>query len=202
MPNQVPMNKNSIKSIVVEGFDGSGKSTIAKWIAENLNYEYHKSPSENFAKVREEFDSPDTPIHERLAFYTGDCIRISMLMEKEPYKNYVFDRYYYSTLAYHNAKYPGSTDLITKLCSNLKQPDLVILVRANYNTIHDRIAKRNENSKNDVLFLEENLVKEIYCQYQSTVNVPMIEINNNGNLSDAIDQIKNYFNEKGIDYFL
>jgi tRNA A37 threonylcarbamoyladenosine biosynthesis protein TsaE len=41
------MKKNNF--IVVEGFDGSGKTSTAKWLEKELGYTYIKSPTGVFA---------------------------------------------------------------------------------------------------------------------------------------------------------
>jgi thymidylate kinase len=95
--------------IVVEGFDGSGKTSIAKWLEADLGYTYTKSPTGAFALARELFDDVDCiPLRDRLAFYTGDCIRVSELLRSECLEEkVVLDRYYPSTYAttkpYHQA---------------------------------------------------------------------------------------------------
>lgn len=186
------MKKTIKQTIAIEGFDGTGKSTIAKWISENYDFDYHKSPSENFASVRSHFDNLQTPIHERLAFYTGDCIRISMMLNKDKDKKYVLDRYYYSTVAYHEAKYPGSTKEIQRICQLLQKPDVVFLIKADYQTLKNRIITRNENIENDELFLTEELVNRIYENYKKVINVPIIEIENNGDFENVINQLKKH----------
>lgn len=183
------MNGERPRIIAVEGFDGSGKSTIAKWIADNMGYEYHKSPTGIFAQVRNEFDKAETSLHDRLPFYIGDCVRVSMMLQSN-LNNFVLDRYYYSTLAYHEAKYPGSIKELVGICRQLAQPDLVILVKAPFETLVKRIADRNENSLNDALFQNEKLVSEIYFNYQKFINVPIIEINNSGSFEEVTNKLK------------
>ena len=184
------MKPKDYRIIAVEGFDGSGKTTIAKWIAEYLGYEYHKSPSEIFAQVREKFDATSAPMHERLAFYTGDCIRMSMMFEQNPDKRYVLDRYYHSTVAYHEAKEPGVTVPLMKIYESLHKPDIVFLIKSDYETIIQRIKSRNANSLNDELFLKKKLVDKIYSNFMEIIDVKCIVIHNNSDFETVINQIK------------
>ena len=184
------MKINKTRIVAIEGFDGSGKTSIAKWIAEYLGYEYHKSPSEAFADVREKFDSVSIPMHERLAFYTGDCIRMSMMFEQNPDKKYVLDRYYYSTVAYHEAKQPGVTSPLTEIYKSLHKPDVVFLIISDFETIIHRIKSRNENALNDDLFLTKKLVNKIYSNFKKIIDVNCVLIHNNEDFETAINQIK------------
>jgi len=185
------MKKINNRVIALEGFDGSGKSTIAKWIAENYGYEFQKSPSENFANVRDVFDKPETGMRERLAFYMGDCLRMSMLMRQMPNKKYVLDRYFYSTIAYHEAKKKGCTNGLKMVCRTFKKPDLVILVKSDFETIKRRIINRNENAANDQLFLTEELVNQIYSNYEDIIDTRLLVVNNNSDLDNVYKQIEN-----------
>jgi len=184
------MKKINNRVIALEGFDGSGKSTIAKWIAEKYGYEFQKSPSENFANVREVFDKPETGMRERLAFYMGDCLRMSMLMRQEPNKKYILDRYFYSTIAYHEAKRKGATKGLKRVYRTFHKPDLVILVKSDFETIKRRIISRNENAANDQLFLTKKLVSKIYSNYLTVIDTRLIVVNNNSDLNKVYKQIE------------
>lgn len=185
------MKKTKNRVIALEGFDGSGKSTIAKWISEKYGYEFQKSPAENFAKAREHFDRPETHMRERLAFYMGDCLRMSMLIREQPNKKFVLDRYFYSTIAYHEAKSEGATRGLKSVYRNFKKPDLVILVKSDFKTIKSRITARNENALNDQLFLTNKLVCNIYKNYLNVIDTKFIVVNNNSDLSSVYKQIDN-----------
>jgi thymidylate kinase len=182
------MKNNNKRIIAVEGFDGTGKSTISNVVANNLGFEYHKSPSGLFSKVRDEFDKNEINYQDRLAFYIGDCVRISMMLQNSN-SSFVLDRYYYSTLAYHEAKFHNSTTGLLDLCRCLTQPDLVILIRSPFEVLKKRIIDRNEEFSNDIMFLNECLINEIYSNYKKFINVPLIEVDNNGHLKDVLNNL-------------
>jgi thymidylate kinase len=185
------MKKTKNRVIALEGFDGSGKSTIAKWIAEKYGYEFQKSPAENFANVREVFDKPEKGMRERLAFYMGDCLRVSMLLREEPNKKFVLDRYFYSTIAYHEAKREGVTKGLKSIYRTFHKPDLVILVKSDYEIIKSRITARNDNAPNDQLFLTKKLVSNIYNNYLNVIDTKFVVVYNNSDLSIVYKQIDN-----------
>jgi thymidylate kinase len=175
--------------IAIEGFDGAGKSTLSKYISNSLGYEYHKSPSGIFAEVRTEFDKKDVSFAERLPFYLGDCIRVSMLLNEFPNKKFVLDRYYYSTLAYHEGKQKGVTSPLLSIFYGLKQPDLVFLIKTDFDVLTERINQRSLKSLNDELFLKKELYEEIYNLYEKYINIPYHIIDNNGTLESSKQQI-------------
>ncbi|HRH02315.1 MAG TPA: dTMP kinase [Bacteroidia bacterium] len=186
------MKKIQNRVIALEGFDGSGKSTIAKWIAEKYGYEFQKSPSENFANEREVFDMPNTGMRERLAFYMGDCLRLSMLLREDPKKKYVLDRYYYSTIAYHEARRKGVTSQLKKIYRTFYKPDLIILVKSDFETIQRRIKLRKEKAANDSLFLSKKLFNKIYVNYQNIIDTRCIVIDNNEDLKLVFKKIDKF----------
>lgn len=181
--------KQEPRIIAIEGFDGAGKTTLSKYVSDFFCYEYHKSPTGIFAKVRNEFDKQDVSFEERLPFYVGDCIRISLLLSKFENRKFVLDRYYYSTIAYHEAKQQAVTNPLLSILYGLKQPDLVLVVKTDYNILNERINQRNLKSLNDELFLKEELFNKIYKLYEKYINIPCHIIDNNGSIEDSQEQI-------------
>jgi thymidylate kinase len=181
--------KQEPRIIAVEGFDGVGKTTLSKYVSDFFRYEYHKSPTGIFAEVRNEFDKQGVSFSERLPFYIGDCIRVSLLLSEFETQKFVLDRYYYSTIAYHEAKQQGLTNPLLSIFYGLKQPDLVLLVKTDFNVLNERINQRNLKSLNDELFLNEELYNKIYKLYEKYINIPCYIIDNNGLLEDSKEQI-------------
>lgn len=89
--------------ISLDGVDGVGKTTVAKLLATDESFQYHKSPAGPFAQLRKEIDAHATPL-ERYCFYRMatqfDSAQISQLLETN---SVVCDRYIASTAAYHIA---------------------------------------------------------------------------------------------------
>lgn len=178
------------KIIAVEGFDGTGKTTIAQYLQSEYQYKYHKSPESAFAQARELFDQPNTDLQERFAFYVGDCIRLSMYLEQPTIQRIVLDRYYFSTIAYHESKLSGISRSLLSTFYGLQQPDMVLLVKTDFDTLVTRIEERTQKSINDILFLKEELYNRIYELYEKYIHVPCVIIDNNGLLDDTIAQVQ------------
>lgn len=89
--------------ISLDGVDGVGKTTVAKLLAADGTFQYHKSPAGPFAQLRKEVDAHAPPL-ERYCFYRlatqFDSIQIGQLLETN---SVVCDRYIASTAAYHIA---------------------------------------------------------------------------------------------------
>ena len=89
------------KLIVIEGGDGTGKSSIAKELAKRINGVYYKTPSSLFWKIRHEIEATNDY---NLIFYfylTGTLhasYQIGKLLEKT---HVISDRYFFTTIAYH-----------------------------------------------------------------------------------------------------
>ncbi len=89
--------------VSLDGVDGVGKTTVAKILASDSSFQYHKSPAGPFAQLRKEVDAHATPL-ERYCFYRlatqFDSAQITQLLESG---HIVCDRYIASTAAYHIA---------------------------------------------------------------------------------------------------
>ncbi|KKS95386.1 MAG: hypothetical protein UV75_C0010G0026 [Candidatus Giovannonibacteria bacterium GW2011_GWA1_43_15] len=89
--------------ISIDGVDGVGKTTVAKLLAADGSFQYHKSPTGPFAQLRKEVDAHATPL-ERYCFYRlatqFDSVQINKALE---INSVVCDRFIASTAAYHIA---------------------------------------------------------------------------------------------------
>ena len=102
------------KLIVIEGIDGSGKSTIAKKLAETLNennidtiYTFEPTNAYYGAKLRDTMLSKDMDLDRELKLFVDDRkdhIRLMIKPALEEGKTVVLDRYMYSSIAYQGAK--------------------------------------------------------------------------------------------------
>ncbi|MCB1190093.1 MAG: dTMP kinase [Leptospiraceae bacterium] len=185
------------KFIVVEGFDGSGKSSIAKWLSEEWGYEFHKTPMGLFSSVRSHFDSEKIDLVERYCFYAADCMRASIYIKKqiESGKSIVLDRYHYSTIAYHESKMPGISNLLPDLFKPLFKPELVLYVKVNFQIANQRMAQR-QNLPDDSLFLTQEYYDKIDQKFLSVFDVPYQVVDNSGRLEDTKAKVLNILQDK------
>lgn len=133
--------------VSIDGVDGVGKTTVAKLLAADGCFQYHKSPSGPFAQLRKEVDAHATWL-ERYCFYRlstqFDSVQISQLLETS---SVVCDRYVVSTAAYHIAM-----DARIKVIHNdtgLLKPDFAFLLGAR-SEIRDRRILDRANMLSDI----------------------------------------------------
>lgn len=177
--------------IVVEGFDGSGKSTIAHWLAEHMGYQYHKTPMGMFAELRSHFDREDVDFQQRYCFYAADCMRASLYIQEQMAQGQkiVLDRYYYSTIAYHESRMPGISKLLPGIFQPLLKPDLILYVKTNYPMTIERMRGR-QNLPDDELFLTEEHYDTIQSIFVSLFDAKYEIIDNTGRLEESCQRVQ------------
>lgn len=157
--------------ITFEGPDGSGKTTQAKYLVENLRSMgieviYTREPGgEPLAeKIRSLlFDNVMDPITEVLLFTAARSSHIEKILQPNLSKGgvvVVCDRYIGSTLAYQGSYkyedvslYPFVEDLhyLIDDYRNIPIPDVIVYCDVDYNTAAERTAIRDDNNRLDLI---------------------------------------------------
>ena len=147
------------KFIVFEGVDGSGKSEIARIVANALCALNIESPLPEFNLTRKYIDKHSSPIG-RFLFYLSTNLDLSRVIDIETSsRDVVCTRYYYSTLIGYAARTGSNVDDLIKSIpisdEDFYQPDLTVLLYVNRDEQKNRINKRNKgvNSGSDELCL-------------------------------------------------
>lgn len=125
------------KLIVIEGIDGSGKSTCAKNLAEKLNsiniktiYTFEPTHSHYGAKLREGMLSEDLDAEEELLLFVKDRKEhIEYMIKPALEEGYfiILDRYFYSSIAYQGAKGIDINRIINMHKDFIIKPDIVFI---------------------------------------------------------------------------
>ena len=125
------------KLIVIEGMDGSGKSTCAKNLAEKLNsiniktiYTFEPTHSHYGAKLREGMLSEDLDAEEELLLFVKDRKEhIEYMIKPALEEGYfiILDRYFYSSIAYQGAKGIDINRIINMHKDFIVKPDIVFI---------------------------------------------------------------------------
>lgn len=125
------------KLIVIEGIDGSGKSTCAKNLAEKLNsiniktiYTFEPTHSHYGAKLREGMLSEDLEAEEELLLFVKDRKEhIEYMIKPALEEGYfiILDRYFYSSIAYQGAKGIDINRIINMHKDFIIKPDIVFI---------------------------------------------------------------------------
>ncbi len=125
------------KLIVIEGIDGSGKSTCAKNLAEKLNsiniktiYTFEPTHSHYGAKLRDGMLSEDLDAEEELLLFVKDRKEhIEYMIKPALEEGYfiILDRYFYSSIAYQGAKGIDINRIINMHKDFIVKPDIVFI---------------------------------------------------------------------------
>jgi len=138
-------NKNFI---VIEGVDGSGKTTIAKLLSEKLFYLYYKTPGGFWKRYRELFEKTSVKIRFLYYFFStlADSLKIKLFLQQ---KGIVCDRYIYSTWAHHIVYGLPSLLRIPYPTVFFKEPDYVFYLYVDPSERAQRIQLRTGNNVKD-----------------------------------------------------
>ena len=200
------MQKKSL-FIVIEGLDGSGKSTAGKMLAELLEKEHPSTvkftyePNDDSAGgkfIRAVLTKKIVDFHPRqlaLSFAANrldHCSRvISPMLEKEG-GIVLSDRYYLSSLVYQSAP-DFSMSKVWKLNENALTPDLIFFLNVSDETCYQRMNKRNQPRE----LFETNLgqtrkkfLKGIRFLKKKRENW-IVEIDGNGTPENTVEQMLN-----------
>ena len=167
--------------IAVEGIDGSGKTTIVKFLEEELRRMGYdvlslKEPtdSEWGKKIRESFKDRSLKPEEELELFLKDRefnVQNNILPALEAGKIVIMDRYYYSTIAYQGSL-GLDIDEIRRLNEMIApKPDLVIILDVHPEIALERIRMRGDkpNRFEDLEYLKK--VREIFLSLKNNVVV-------------------------------
>jgi dTMP kinase len=189
------MNKNLF--VVLEGLDGSGKTTICEELANELGWELYRTPPDPFKKIRSDIDKNANP-ETRFYFYLASVLYASKEIKEILKTNSVIcDRYIYSTICYHLALEPRLSYFdISQL--DLLKPDFVIYLEASYEERVRRIAnrgnKRPEEIMND-MYNSKNFQFDVEKEYHKFKDI--IKINTeNCTVNEVVNQIKEIIKNK------
>lgn len=192
--------------IVIEGLDGSGKSTAAKALAQLLESRFSKNvlhtyephdPSCGGDYIRAVLKKQITQFHHRtlaLAYAANrlDHIYRTIKPHLEKGENHIVisDRYYLSSLVYQSRD-GLSFEGVMQLNDLAIQPDLIFFLNVSNEICYQRLQKRNEPQE----LFEENLdgTRKNYFAaidfLRNTRNENIIEIDGNGTVEETVEQM-------------
>ena len=181
--------------IAIEGIDGSGKTTISKYVAELLRRKGYdvlilREPSNSkFGRIIRSLETR-LSVDEELKFFYLDRIenvKNNIIPALSSGKVVVMDRYYFSNIAYQSARgIDGS--FIRKLNEKIApKPDLVILLDVKPEIALSRISTRKKRTPFEELdYLKK--VREKFLELSHEENV--VIINANADLEEVKKRVK------------
>ena len=168
-------NKDCRVFLAFEGLSGSGKTTVAKLVAESIGATFYKTPPAPFDSIRNKVDR-ESDISARFHFYLASIVQASYEISKIlKEKSVVCDRYILTTLCYHQAI--GVEINLPKLFfEKLLQPDHTFLVVCEDVVRLRRLQKRGM-SYNDIQERKPGIEQLFLAGYR---RYPVTEIDNSG----------------------
>ena len=168
------------KLIVIEGIDGSGKSTCAKNLTEKLNsiniktiYTFEPTHSHYGAKLRDGMLSEDLDTEEELLLFVKDRKEhIEYMIKPALEEGYfiILDRYFYSSIAYQGAKGIDINRIINMHKDFIIKPDIVFIFHLPIDIALNRIISKRGISDR---FENETYLKKVDKIFHS-FNKPFI----------------------------
>lgn len=193
------------KLIVIEGIDGSGKSTCAKNLTEKLNsiniktiYTFEPTHSHYGAKLREGMLSEDLDAEEELLLFVKDRKEHIEYMIKPALKEGYFiilDRYFYSSIAYQGAKGIDINLIINMHKDFIIKPDIVFIFHLPIDIALNRIISKRGIADR---FENETYLKKVDKIFHS-FNEPFIyHIDTDKDIKIINDELFNILEESKI----
>lgn len=191
--------------IAIEGIDGAGKTTIARFLKEELEKRGHevvllKEPTDSpwGKKLKESYNSRLTP-EEELELFILDRkhnVEHNIIPALRDGKIVILDRYYYSTMAYQGALGFDIEEIRRRNEEIAPKPDLVILLDITPEKGVERISKRGEkpNRFEDVEYLKK--VREIFLSLKNNVIVINAERDIEEVKKDVLNIVLNYLQSR------
>jgi len=158
-----------MKLIVLEGIDGSGKTTLWQKLKEDFqnedNIKFVKSPVSPFTEIVGNFWNGE--IFERFIFFLCSNSYFSKTADEK--KIYVIDRFIYSTFVTHlDLDNPKENDFMISILEkmNIVCPTLTFLISASKEEVKRRLKERNSNIDNAL-----DIDRLYTCYYEFPLNV-------------------------------
>ncbi len=154
--------------IVIEGLDGSGKSTISRALADKLDAKLISTPGLDFKEIRESLDEVFSKhIKSRQLFYAATVLLASEEIRSivDSGEHVVVDRYWLSTQVYHNWMSHGKCLELREVERDLLAPDLTVYLDIPFIERQKRLLVRNNNTSEDARTLEldaEQVLRNLY----------------------------------------
>jgi len=159
------------KFIVMEGIMGSGKTTLAKMLAEKLNGVYYNTPT-SFLEMRPVADK-SLSLEARYYFYLSLNLQVSSevreLLKEKPV---ICDKYIWSTYCYH--KILGlNLSCFPKL--DIIMPDFCFLIFCENGIRLERISKRDPANDFSKDFVRQEMERRCWEEFKRVLPDIMID---------------------------
>ena len=136
------------KFIVIEGVDGTGKSTVTASLAEMLGARAIKTPLPPMLEQRRYYDEEVSPLARFLFYLNGNIVVSDLVRQLLEDTDVVCDRYLDSTICFHKAM-GVDTSFVDFAKLPILKPDHCFCLQADEPVRISRIATRGMSSDTD-----------------------------------------------------
>ncbi len=166
--------------VVIDGVDGSGKTSACKFIEKELGFCYYKSPGGIFAELSKRLNPSIGAIDKYEFFYRATQNDSIIIKEQLKTSSVICDRFYPSTYSYHVAMNHDIDAIYRKSGQiGILQPDFIFILTANFEIRNKRIVERakNSNIKENISLDHLNYLNNVDKVFQS-LGFPIIDTSN------------------------
>ncbi len=144
--------------VVIEGMDGTGKSTHAKKLAEQFGLVYFREPGSvsSAESIRDVLMKVEMSKEAQALLFIGariEFVNNALIPTLKSGKSVILDRYFFSTMAYQHGALPWS--VFTELHKTMPQPDKVLLLECDPEVALGRSQEENVMEREGIEFFRE-----------------------------------------------
>lgn len=177
--------------IEIEGIDASGKTTVSKLLAGQMEAVLYKTPPKQLVSKRDEIDANASPKEHYLFYLNGVQIASKEIWDMVASgKNVVCDRYWLSTYVYHVVM--GLAVDINDF-ANITKPDLTILLLVSSDIQMKRFLDRGMSiGDRRMINRQADLARE-YKRALAFFEIPQLVIDTDHDCpAEIVEKIKTY----------
>ena len=177
--------------IVIEGVDGSGKTTVGQLLAERLDAVFFQTPSGWWRQKRSIVEEAPAPI--RFIYYLLATIYASIQIKKAlKQRALVCDRYLYSTWAHHIANGCRFLRRIPPGLVPVVKPDHTIYLTVNPFQREQRIQTRPDNTASDLDSTTMKSVNHEFTKLPGMIHIDTTHLCPAGVVDEIIKRLNHY----------
>ncbi|KAK9869495.1 hypothetical protein WA026_003248 [Henosepilachna vigintioctopunctata] len=201
--NKYERNGRRFPLIVLEGLDGSGKSTVGMRLAKKLGAERISTPPKSLSTFRSKFDGHFC-LHAPF-YYLGNyaaALEVDEILQKKPV---VMDRFWHSTTAFalaqmkedyfdvlKSTELPDKSSDVYKWPNDLLKPDIVLFLDVSEEVRNNRLSRRKTKTEQEnLLSSKEKFRKNVLLTYDNMSDPGIEKINGNEDFPVVLQEIDN-----------